>query len=71
MANFKDSQGNLVDPATLNDKEHGDYVLTVLMKQVIEVLEMAVQNDRIFNRSKYEVMAAFHQAQAKLQEKQQ
>jgi hypothetical protein len=66
MANFKNERNELVDPATLDDVDFIDYVLTVLMKETIEVLEMAVQNDRIFGRSKYEVMAAFHLAQQKL-----
>ena len=66
MANFKNDRNEIVDPSTLCNTDFIDFVLTTLMKETIEVLEMAVQNDRIFGRSKYEVMAAFHSAQSKL-----
>jgi len=67
MTNFKNSlTGELVDPATLNDEEYIDYVLSGLLKETIELLEMAVPGDRVFARSKFQIMSIFHQAQSKL-----
>lgn len=65
MSNFKNGN-ELIDPATLSDVDFQDFVLTVLMKDCIEVLEMSVVNDRVFSRAKYELMAKFHSAQKTL-----
>lgn len=69
IANYKDAQGNLVDPKTLSEEEQTKYHLASLMKNVIEVLEMAVDNDRVFTRSKFEIMAKFHAALEQILEK--
>ena len=63
MSNFKDTQGNLIDPLTLSDEDKLDFYQANLLKNVIQVLEMSIVNDRIFSRSKFEVMKYFHETQ--------
>ena len=61
MSNFKNSiTGEFVDPSTLSGSDKIDYYLSTLLKKVIETLEMSVTNDRVFNRSKFQIMADFH-----------
>lgn len=57
---FKDPNGDLVDPTTLPNKDFNAFHTAKLMKSVIEVLEVSIHNDRIFNRAKFDVMAKFH-----------
>ena len=64
MANFKNDQNQIVEPSTLNNNDFIDYTLSLLLKSTIEVTEMAIGNDRIFTRSKYEIMKHFHEAQS-------
>ena len=54
MGRFRDI--NIDD---LTPEEHTDYVLAKLMQTVIQRLEGSIQQDRIFQRTKYDVMAAF------------
>jgi hypothetical protein len=63
MSNFKDAQGNLVDPSTLSDEDKLDFYQANLLKNVIQVLEMSVSNERVFSRSKFEIMKYFHETQ--------
>jgi|GEM_PF-6247652 len=62
ITTYKDAQGNLIDPTTLSEEEKTAYHMAVLLNNVIQVLEMAVSNDRIFTRSKFEIMKKFHSA---------
>lgn len=61
MANFKNERNELVDPATLSKEDKLDFYLSILMKRVIETMEMAITNDRVFSRSKFEIMKNFHE----------
>lgn len=64
LANFKNPvTGELVDIQTLSDEDKIDFYLASLMKKVIETLEMAITNDRVFSRSKFQIMADFHDEQ--------
>lgn len=51
-----------VDVNDLTDQEYTDFVLAKLMQEVIQRLEGAIQNDRIFGRTKYDVMAIVWEA---------
>jgi len=62
MSNFKDAQGNLVDPSTLSGPERLDYEMALLLKKTIETLEMSIQNERVFSRAKFQIMSNFHEA---------
>jgi len=48
-----------VDVDALSDEDYQDYVLAKLMQAVIQRLEGSIQNDRIFSRTKFDVMASF------------
>jgi hypothetical protein len=54
------------DISTLSDEEYQDYVLAKLMQSVIQTLEVAIHNDRIFNRSRFTVFTEFWQAREDL-----
>ena len=61
MGNFKNTTtGELVDPSTLSKSEQIDFHLALLMKGLLELLELSVTNDRVFSRLKFEVMAKIH-----------
>jgi hypothetical protein len=66
MSNFKDAQGNLVDPSSLNDEDKLDFYLAIGMKNIIELLEASVFSDRVFSRMKFNVMQIFHDMRDKL-----
>ena len=51
-----------VDVNDLTDQEYTNFVLAKLMQEVIQRLEGAIQNDRIFGRTKYDVMAIVWEA---------
>ncbi len=62
MGRFRDI--NIED---LTPEEHIDYVLAKLMQATIQKLEGSIQSDRIFQRTKYDVMAAFWASREELQ----
>ena len=65
---FKNKEtGEFVDIETLNDEKKINFILSKLMNNVIENLEMSIHNDRIFSRSRYQVMKDFHAAREELQ----
>ncbi len=67
MANFKNpNTGVLVDPSMLSDEEKLDFYLACAMNEVIQILEVSVAPDRIFNRAKFSVMKIFHETRDKL-----
>lgn len=51
---------------TLTNDEFLDFGLAKLMQSVIQRLEGSIQNDRIYNRTKFDVMAAFWEAREEL-----
>lgn len=46
-----------VDPSSLSSSDHADYVLARLLAEIIKRLEASIQTERIFNRTKYDIMA--------------
>ena len=50
----------------LTAEEYADFVFSHMMNQIIERLESAVPNDRVFKRLKYDVMAIIHSSRAEL-----
>lgn len=61
MSSFKRPDGRSFKTADeMSKEEKYAFALAKLMKTTIEKLEMSIPNDRIFNRTKYEIMSAFH-----------
>lgn len=48
------------DTNALSEDDFIDFVFAKMMQEVIQRLEASIQNDRIFSRTKYDVMAIFH-----------
>lgn len=62
MNRFKLSNGEYKNVVDMSKTEHLEFVVAKLMKDIIEKLEVSIQNDRIFSRTKYDVMTLFHSA---------
>lgn len=57
---FKNESGDFKSIQEMNKNEKIAFILAKALKETIETLELSIQNDRIFNRTKYNVMAIFH-----------
>ena len=66
MNRFKAPNGDLKPIMEMSAEEKIDFVLAIAMKQVIEVLEVSISQDRIFNRAKFSVMKIFHESRDKM-----
>jgi hypothetical protein len=63
MNRFKNTtDGTFKNLDSMDDDEYHDFVLAKLMKEVIESLEASIASDRVFGRTKHDVMAKFHRA---------
>lgn len=57
------------DIEALDDAEYCDYVLAALLQGVIQRLEGSINNDRIFHRTKFDVMASTWDARSLLRKR--
>jgi hypothetical protein len=47
---------------TLSVEDHTDYVLAKLLQSVLQRLEVSIQSDRIYSRTKFDILTAFWDA---------
>jgi hypothetical protein len=46
----------------LSDADNEDYTLAILMKKVLQTLEISIPTDRVFNRARQELFTSFWEA---------
>jgi hypothetical protein len=64
LSKFKDR-----DIANLDLYELTEYETATLMNEVIKLIEMSVQNERQFQRVKFQIMAEFHKYYDKIKDR--